>query len=50
MALGLFWASVSFAVFVAVTLLDMMGFFRSKNHFDVDGRVNALASFMMKRY
>lgn len=43
MALGLFWATVSLVVFITITTLDMMGFFKSKNHFDVDGRVGILS-------
>ncbi|KAF2145740.1 uncharacterized protein K452DRAFT_244050 [Aplosporella prunicola CBS 121167] len=38
MALGLFWASVAFSVFLVVLGLDIMGLFSRKNHFNVDGR------------
>ncbi len=45
MALGIFWATVSLVVFMLITLLDMMGYFKPKNHFVVEGKVRSAANF-----
>lgn len=41
MALGWYWTGALLCVFLSVLAADMMGFFRSKNHFPVEGRVGS---------
>ncbi|KZF26464.1 NAD(P)-binding protein [Xylona heveae TC161] len=38
MALGFFWATILLGFFASVLALDIMGLFRRKNHFPVEGR------------
>lgn len=40
MALGLLWSSILLCILTAIFTLDKMGFFKSKNHFPVEGRVS----------
>lgn len=45
MALGFFWASVCLLLFLAILSLDIMGFFRRENKFQVEGRVSPFFLF-----
>ena len=42
MAIGLFWATLSLCGFFAILALDVMGFFRRKNYFEVEGRASKI--------
>jgi 3-dehydrosphinganine reductase len=50
MALGLFWATVSLVVFLTVITLDMLGYLKGKNRFDVNGRVRDINAFLGTPY
>ena len=39
MALGWYWTGALLCVFLSVLAADIMGIFKSKNHFPVEGRV-----------
>jgi len=38
--IGIFWATISLVAFLLISTADMMGFFKPKNQFDVNGKVS----------
>jgi len=48
MALGIFWTSICFCVFVSLLIADRMGYFTRRNHFLVEGRVRTEALLFFK--